>query len=322
MSAVANTYQTYQAKGIKENLMNVISNIEPEETPFLSNISKGETKTTFKEWQQDTLDARSSSNQQIEGDDITSFPAITPTVRVGNYAEIARKLILISDTEEIVDKAGRKSELSYQIALKGSALKRDQEVSCLENKAANGGSSSTARVTAGMGAWVKTNVDKEAGGVNPVYTTLPNDVRTDGTPRAFTETMLRTVMRLAYNAGGKPTLLSLGSFNKALVSETFDGIAVNTLNVNNGATAISLVGAVDVYVSDFGKLMIAPNLNQRGRDAWFITPSGISLDYLRPYAVKELAKTGDAEKRMLITEYMLRVMNEKQHALVADLTTS
>lgn len=320
MAAIANTFQTHQAKGIKENLVNVISNIEPEETPFMSNVSKGESKTTFKEWQQDTLDVRSASNQQIEGDDISSFPAIVPTTRVGNHTEIARKLILISDTEEVVDKAGRKSELSYQIALKSAALKRDQETSMLANKAADGGSSTTARVTAGMPAWVKTNVDKEASGVNPVYTTLPNDVRTDGTQRAFTETMLRTVMRLAFDAGGKPTLLSLGSFNKALVSETFSGIATTTLDIKEGPAAI--IGAVDVYISDFGKLMIAPNLNQRARDAWFITPSGISVDYLRPYKVVELAKTGDAEKRMLVVEYVLRVMNEKQQGLVADLTTS
>lgn len=320
MTIVANTYTGYSAKGIRENLMNVISNIEPEETPFQSNVAKGKTVTTFKEWQQDTLDARSSSNQQLEGDDIASFPAITPTVRVGTYAEIARKLILISDTLEEVDKAGRKSEMAYQTALKAAALKRDMEVSMLENKGAVGGSTTVARVTAGLGAWIKTNVDKEAGGVNPVYTTLPNTPRTDGTPRAFTETMLRTVMRLAYNAGGKPTLLSLGSFNKALVSSTFAGIATKTLNIDEGA--VTLIGAVDVYISDFGKLMIAPNLNQRARDAWFITPSGLSIDFLRPYHVKALAKTGDAEKRMLIAEYLLRVQNEAQHGLVADLSTS
>jgi len=320
MSIVANTYTGYSAKGIRENLTDTIYNIEPEETPFMSNVGKGSTKTTFKEWQQDTLDARSSTNQQIEGDDVASFPAITPSVRVGNYTEIARKLIILSDTLEVVDKAGRKSELAYQTSLKAAALKRDMEVSMLENKAASAGDSSTARVTAGMGAWIKSNVDKEAGGVDPVYTNLPNDDRTDGTPRAFTETMLRSVQKQAYEAGGKPTILSLGAFNKALVSTTFDGIAV--VHVETKESAVAVIGAVDVYVGDFGKLAITTNLNQRARDAWLLTPSGISVDYLRPYSVVKLAKTGDAEKRMLIVEFMLKVNHEAQHGLVADLTTA
>lgn len=322
MTILATSFTSYAAKGVRENLANVIHNIDPEDTPFVSNVGKGETKTTFKEWQQDVLDTKSSTNQQLEGDNITSYPAITPTVRVGNYAEIARKLVSISDTEEVLDKAGRKSEMAYQTALKGAALKLDVEVSMLENKAANGGSSTVARVTAGMAAWIKTNVVKGAGGTNPSYTTLPNSARVDdATPVTFTETMLRTVMQTCYTNGGRPTLLSLGAFNKALVSETFDGIATRTLEMNNaGITAI--VGAVDVYVSDFGKLAIAPNRNQRGRDAWFITPSGISVDYLRPYKKVELAKTGDAENRMIVVEYLLRVNHEKQHALVADLTTS
>jgi hypothetical protein len=293
--------------------------ITPTERPFSSMLKKSKANARFFEWQTESL-ASAANNAQIEGNDVTSFTAITPTTRWGNYTQISTKNFVISDTEEIVDKAGRKSEMAYQIGLKGKALRLDVETSLFENKIANGGNSTTARVTAGLGAWVKTNVDMANDGANPSYTTLPNNLRTDGTQRTFTETMLRTVMRTAYNNGGRPKMVSLGSFNKALVSETFDGIATATLNVSEGA--ITVIGAVDVYISDFGKLQIAPNLNQRARDAWFLDPSGLSLLWLRPIAMKELAKTGDAEKRMLIGEYCLKVNHEKQHGLVADLNVA
>ena len=125
MAIVTNTFTRYSAIGIREDLSNVIYNISPEETPFISNVSRENVKNTYFEWQTDALAAASSSNAALEGDDISSFQAVTPTARVGNYTQISTKNVIISGTLEAVDKAGRRSELTYQLAKMGASLKRD-----------------------------------------------------------------------------------------------------------------------------------------------------------------------------------------------------
>jgi hypothetical protein len=321
MTAVTNTYQTYQQKGIREDLSDVISNISPVETPYQSNAGRGKADNTLFEWQTDSLADASTTNQQIEGDDITTFGAAVPSVRVGNYTQISTKTVIVSGTADRVKKAGRKSELAYQIAKNGKELKRDQERMLLHNVGAAAGSASTARVTAGLPAFVKTNVDKEATGVNPVWTTIPTDVRTDSTtPRAFTEAMLKSVISQCWAQGGEPTVVMVGAFNKQAAS-AFAGVATKTID-QTAAKPAKIIGAADIYVSDFGVLRIIPNRFQRTSDAWVLDFNLIAVDYLRPHFTEPLAKTGDAEKRLMLAEYGHRVTNEKGLGLVADLTAA
>ena len=143
MTIIANTFTRYDAKGIREDLANVIYNISPEETPFQSNTARVNVKNTFFEWQTDALAAASTTNAALEGDDITTFAAVTPTARLGNYTQISRKTVVISGTLESVDKAGRRSELAYQMAKNGAELKRDMEATLLASKAANAGNTTT-----------------------------------------------------------------------------------------------------------------------------------------------------------------------------------
>lgn len=320
MAVIANTFKTYEAKGIREDLANVIHNISPEDTPFQANAKRGKCKQTLSEWQTDALAAADTANAQLEGDDVSSFDAVTPTVRLGNYTQISRKTLIVADTEEVVDKAGRKSEEAYQIAKKGAELKRDVESILLANQAANAGAAGTARKTGSMLAFIKTNTSVGAGGVDPVYTTVPNDVRTDGTPRAFTEAMLKDVIKQCFDEGASPDTLMVGSFNKQAAS-AFAGIAEHRVAVK-GAAPTTIIGAADVYVSDFGNVSIVPNRFQRARDAFVLDFDYAEIAWLRPIKRVALAKTGDAEKSMLIGEYMLRVGTEKAHGLIADLTTS
>ena len=320
MTIVTNTFTTYSAKGIREDLSNVITNIAPEETPFTSNIGRSTIASTLFEWQTDTLDT-AASNAQLEGDDVASFDAVTATVRLTNYAQISRKTIVLSNTEEVVNKAGRRSELAYQIAKRGSELKRDQEFVMLNGGIAVAGSTSAARVSASLGAFVKTNVDMQTNGANPSYTTLPNSARTDGNVRTFTETILKNVIQQVWTSGGTPKILMVGPINKQRVSG-FSGIASARYNLNGGDRPATIIGAADIYVSDFGQVSVIPNRFQRERDAWVIDPDYAKMTVLRPYQQVELAKTGDAEKRMLIVEWGLQVMTEKAHGLAADLITS
>jgi len=320
MAIVTNTFTTFDAKGIREDLSNIITNIAPEETPYMSNIGRESISNSLFEFQSDTL-AAAAANKQIEGDDVASFDAVTATVRLQNYAQISRKTIILSATEEVVNKAGRRSELAYQIAKRSAELKRDQEFTMLNGAVAAAGSTSVARGTASLGAWVKTNVDMQTNGTNPSYTTLPNSARTDGTVRTFTETILKNVIQQVWSAGGTPKILMTGPVNKQRVSG-FSGIASSRFNINGGEKPATLIGAVDVYVSDFGNVSVIANRFQRERDAWVLDPEYAKMVVLRPYQQIELAKTGDAEKRMLLVEWGHKVLAENAHGLAADLITS
>jgi hypothetical protein len=115
-------------------------------------------------------------------------------------------------------------------------------------------------------------------------------------------------------------MLMVGPFNKTAAS-AFTGIATRYRDVPAGQQA-QIIGAADVYVSDFGTINIVPNRFQRDRDAFIIDPDYASLAILRPIQQMELAKTGDAEKRLMLVEYGLKVNTQAAHGIVADLTTS
>ena len=317
MAIVTNTFTTYDAVGIREDLANTISNISPEETPFMSNVGSENVSNTFFEWQTDSL-ASTSTTPVINGDDVSSFDATSATTRLGNYTHIRRRTYVIADNLAAVDEAGRADEVAYQVAKRGKELKRDIETVLLDNNARVAGNSSTAPETAGLGAWIATNDSVGTGGAAP--TGDGTDARTDGTQRAFTEAMLKDVMQQTWTSGGNPSILMVGAFNKQAVS-AFAGIAAQRYMAPSDSPT-TIVGAADVYMSDFGTLTVVPNRFQRARDAWVLDPEYASVCYLRPIQKVDLAKTGDAEKGMLIGEFGLKVMNEAAHGIVADLTTS
>lgn len=318
MTIIANTFTSFDAKGIREELANVISNIAPEETPFTSNVGSENVSNTFFEWQLDDLSSVDVT-PVIDGDDVASFDATTATVRVGNYTQIRRRSMIIADNLGFQDLAGRNDEVAYQLAKRGKEIKRDLETIYTGNTARSAGSASAGRVTAGLGAWVATNVNKAGDGTNPTAAD-GSDARNDGTQRDFTEPMLKDVMQQAYTSGGNPSMLMVGPYNKTVVSG-FAGIAAQRYQApTDGPTTI--IGAADVYLSDFGALTVVPNRFSRERDAWCLDTEYASVATLRPIQAVDLAKTGDAEKKMLICETGLKVSNEKAHGLIADLNVS
>jgi hypothetical protein len=323
MAAITNTYTRFDAKGVREDLSNVIYQISPEETPFMSNIGKENVKNTFYEWQTDDLAAAVSTNAQIEGDDVASFTAAVPTVRLGNYTQISRKDVIISGTLESVDKAGRRSELSYQMAKKSAELKRDMETTMLANQGAAAGDTSTARKTGALQAFLKTNTNEGTGGGDPSYTSIPTAARTDATAgdlRSFSEVLLKDVIQKVWTQGGKPSMVMAGPINKQNLSK-MAGIAGQRFNAQ-GAKPSTIIAAAEIYVSDFGNVSIVASRFQRERDVFVLDPEYASIAYLRPFQTTELAKTGDAEKRMLLVEWGLKVNNEKAHGAVYDLNST
>lgn len=315
MAVVNNTQLTYGTVGTREDLTDVIYNITPEETVFISSIGTSKAKQTFHEWQVDELAAPDTSNAHLEGDEAAVEATDQPT-RLGSYVQISRKVLAISGTTEETDKAGRKSEMAYQAAKKGVEIRRDMEAIVLVNQAANAGGTGTARKTGSLLAWLKTNTDHAGDGADPVYTNIPTGQRTDGTLRDITEDMLKSVIQKQWLAGGKVSKLFVGAGIKQKVS-AFTGIAQKTVEVTGRKQAV-IVGAADVYVSDFGNVTVIPNRLQRNRDALLVDDTYISIMYLRRFKTEKLAKTGDSEKRMLIVEWGLKVGNEAAHGGIFD----
>lgn len=320
MAIITDTYLTYSSKGNREGLSDVIYRISPEETPLMSNAGKASGSSTYFEWQNDAL-ASAAANGVVEGNE-AAYVAAVATTRLGNYHQISTKTALVSGTLDAINKAGRKSEMAYQMAKKSAELKRDMEFTATRNAAAVAGSSSVARLSAGLESFLRTNDSRGATGADPTLsgTTegFPNAAPTDGTPRAFTETLLKAVLLASYNSGGKGTMLMVGPAQKQVVS-SFAGIAVNRFNVQ-GAKQGTIIGAADVYVSDFGVVNVVPNRFQRNASAFVLDVEHIEISYLRPFQAIELARSGDAEKKLILVEWGLKVHHEAAHGIVADLT--
>jgi hypothetical protein len=313
------TYQTYTAIGMREDLSDVIYNISPTDTPFMSSIGKTKATAVYHEWQTDSLAASVLTNYAVEGA-TASDATMSPTTRVGNRTQIAQKTIKISGTLQSVDKAGRKSEKAYQLAKASAEIKRDMETSLLSNQVAANGDSSTARKLGGLQAWLNTNYD---GGTNGVAGASGTTARTNGTNRTFTEDILKVVVRKVYAAGGNPKVLMVNPAHKQLVS-AFTGIAAQRF-MAPANTPTTIISAADVYLSDFGAISVVPNrfmtsTNSCDETAFILDPDMAAIAYLRPFQTNELAVTGDNESTQLLAEYTLEVRNEAAHGIIADIT--
>lgn len=318
MTVPTDTTQTYGVVGRREDLTDVIHDVTPTETPFTTAIQKGSASNTFHEWQTDALAAAVATNKVIEGDDPAN-DAITATVRLGNYTQLSDKVIQVSSTQRASNNAGRGDELSYQLMKRGKELKRDVESSLTSNNASIAGGAGTARQSAGFAAWIQTNDDRASDGNNTAYSAGIQAAATDGTQRAFTETQLKNVLQLCWTNGGDPTMVMVGAFNKKQMSG-FAGIADQVRDTGNKRATI--VGAADVYVSDFGQLDIVANRFSRTRDALVVDPTMWKLCFYQRYGTTDLAKTGHSDRKMLAVEYTLESCNELSSGIVADLTTS
>lgn len=312
MAIPANTFQTYSAVGVREDLADIIYNISPTETPFISNVGKGSAKSTYHEWQIDSLDA-AADNKAVEGDD-AGAGAITPTVRVGNYTQIASKTISLSGSNQVTDAAGRASEMAYQLAKRGQELKRDMEVTLVgTNKAQASGSSGTARELGSVQSWLATNVNIAGDGAAP--TGDGTDARTAGTARAFTEAMLTDVITQTWVSGGMPSVIMCNAGQKAKIT-AFTGNATKYKEVNDK----TVINAVDVYVSDYGDLSVVPNRFMDTSVVLVLQPDMWSVDYYRDFQTHDLAKTGDSDRKQILVEYTLASKQEAASGIIADLS--
>jgi len=318
MAQPGNTFDTYDMKGIREQLSDIIYNISPTDTPMFSSMGKGKASNTQYKWLTDSLAAASASNHQVEGDDY-SAQAQSASQELHNYTQIYAKNFIITGTDDAVDAAGRSTQLAYSLAKNSKELKRDVEAGITQaNVIPTVGASNAARKTAGLRTWLNTNNSMGAGGAKAAHTNgVPTGVRTDGTQRAFTESMLKKIIRECFVAGGNPDTIMVGPFNKQAISG-FTGGSTAFRNV----PAKTIVATVDVYQSDFGTLTVKPNRFQRDRDAFVLDSEYWGFNVLRPFQNSQLAKTGDNTHMLLLMEGGVVSRNEASSGIIADLTTS
>lgn len=319
MTAIANTATTLTTKGIREDLEDNIYRVAASKTPFSKNIGKSKATQTFHEWQTETLAAPSATNFQLEGDDVgTTFAAENVTTRVGNYCQIFRKTGIVSATDDVVKKAGRSSELNRQKVLKGLELATDIEMTLFVNGVSGQESGATPRKSAGAPAWITTNTSFGAGGSAGGFSAGVVSAATAGTNRTFTESLVKSTRTTAFGNGATPNQVYMSGTNKQQFS-AFTGIASIRVDAKPSEQA-TIIGAADVYQDDYGRMALIPHQYAIANTALFIDPEMIGVATLRGMETIPLAKTGDAEKFMIIAEKCLVVKNQKAHACIFALT--
>ena len=310
MAQPTNTFDSYDAVGIREDLRDVIYNISPEETPFLSKCKKVRAANTYHEWQTDTLRA-SGANAHIEGD-LTTANAMSATTREGNRTQIFKNAVVVPDTDEGLNKAGRAKEIAYQTMKIAKEQKLDIERALFLNNAAVAGNSTTARELGGAGAWVATNF---AGGSGSSAGGSGSTAYTAGTARAMTQTIFDGVMQDIWEAGGNPNTVYLSA---AQMSVALGFTGNNNQRSTIGAADGKVANLVEVYMTPWGTVEFMPSREVANADIFIMQDDMWEVAELRPMKNTALAKTGDNTTRQIVTELTLVCKNENANGLIAD----
>lgn len=322
MAQIAGTTDTYRvgaAGGNREDLEDVIWDLNPDETYCLTTFDKIDASASYHEWLLDTLVAP-TLNRQIEGDD-AAFVTIVSASRVGNFQQISRKTFLVSRTQEKVAKAGRKRESSRQLVKQMRELKNEMEYAIIRNQASSAGGSGTARSTASIESWLATN---EVLGTTTASATTPGfsggtvAAPTDGTTTgALTIGTLNSALQGAWSSGGMASQILAGPVQK-LVIDTFTGIATRFVDVDR-ATQASIINAANLYVSSFGRHTVRMHRHVRASVVLCLDPDMWAVSFIdRPF-IEKLAKTGDGTKHQILTEFGLVSRNESASGKVVAL---
>lgn len=313
MAKVTNAFDTYSATANREDLSDVIYNIDPMDTPFMTAAGRRNVTNITFDWQTEKLPAVDTSNAQLEGFELARTAA-TATTRPTNTCQISKRDATVTGSQNAANAAGKRSEMAHQMALASKALKRDMESILCQNQAKVAGNDTTARKTRAFEAWIATNADRASDGADAASETASP---TDGTARAFTETLLTGILQTCYGNGAEPTLLLVGPHNK-VVASGFTGRS----SARQTISATTVQQSVTLYASDFGDIRIAPSRWIRARSALLIDPEYVAVAYYRPLHTQQIAKIGDADTKQIVVEYGLEMRNEAAHGVIADLTTS
>ena len=321
MALPVNTYSRFTAgTNVREDLIDKITQTNPEKTPIISSAGKATAENTFHEWQRDNLRTPNKDNAALDGDDATAS-AKAPPLRVANYCQIFQDTIAVSGRAEKVKKAGMKSAMAFYKAKAYKELQRDMEAMVVSANPAVAGSGAVASKSAGLGVLLYSNAQHGVGGSTPAHTSGAALVApTAGTARPLTEAILKAGVQATYIASGDiPDMVVLSPNHKGVFS-TFTGIAVNRYQVGKKEQG-RIVGGADVYMSDFGELEIVPHYIMAGSTNVFgLNTEYIDMAYLRSFNSEQLGKSGDSVREQVIVDVTARVTSEMAQFKLADLS--
>lgn len=301
MAVPTGSFQTYQAIGNREDLIDIITNISPTDTPVLSMTESVKASSVLHEWQTQALKTPTAV-ARIEGDD-ANIKTVTPTVRLTNSTQIIDNNFIVTETQQAVNPAGRASEDTYQTELAMKELANDIEYAYVVNSAAVTGASGTARQLKGLVGWVVTNISSATAN------------------RALTSTILDALLKTVWLAGGKPDVILTGGTQKIAFTNTtnFPGM---TRNITAATNQYYL--AVDVYQGGIGGEMklvtstiMGNNLDSR---IFCLQMDKFRKAWLRPIKKVALGRTGDGQKFQIVAETTLESLNEKASGTVTNLS--
>lgn len=324
---VNQTFDTYDSGSNRETLSDIISNLTPVETPLYNNIGDDTVDGIKPVWQTDTLGTPDVDNAHVEGE-IYDYQTVESTGRVSNYTQIFSKRFIVSKTQEVVKKAGKTSDVSYEKIKKGREIKIDMEVAMLANQASNAGSAIVPRRLGGLRAWISTNDLMGVGGASGGYNagTGAIDAATNGTQRAFTKTIMDGMIQSAYVSGGNPDMLMVAPYVKQVFS-TFmsDANVAQQRLAASKSSQVTIVGAADTYLSDYGTIEVVPNRQMvrapgLARNAFLIERDKLKKGWLRKIKEDtEVAHVSDGIPVVINAEMTLMVLNEAALSVAADI---
>lgn len=314
MTKITSALATYDVTTNREDLTDAVYRISPVDTPFMSAVPRAKASAVLHEWSLDTIDTTSTTNARLEGDALTRNTSTAPS-RLQNYCQISSRDATVTGTQRATNPAGIDDMMAYQMSKKSLALRKDMEAILLGNQGQVAGNTTTARKLRSFNAWISGNGSRGTGGADSTGATY---AATDGNAtngmRDFSEDLLKDAILDAFTDGGEPNLVLVGPTAKQKFS-TFTGRTTSQVIVGSN----TVLGAAEMYVSDFGTLKVVPSRTQRARDGYVVDTSKVAVAFLRAFEPQELGRVGDAVTRDIISEYTLEVRAADAHALVADL---
>jgi hypothetical protein len=328
---------------VREDVLNDIFDISDIGTPFLDMIGSDGFTNPYSEWTEDKLVAPSLTNAAISGKDVASTEndaTVANALRVGNHAQISTKEIMVTTRGQATNNIGRSDEMGFQTARRLQELRRDVEAIALSGQASVADDNNvTAGKSAGLGAWIKTNLSSGAGGSSPGFQTGTKLVsaQVPGEGRGLTMTLLSAQIENVYNLGGNTTvLMSVPGVTKRLAQYLFTTpyAAKPTQNVDGTGSGVNQTsqGFIDAFKTDFGFYMqLVPNrLQQLYADAaggvaqnvanvYGIDPRYLRLSTLYGWKVDALGKIGLQDRKLASVDWMLKVLLERAHFNIADI---
>lgn len=322
MAAVVNATKAYDTSGnvLREDLRDIIYDITPMDTIFMTKAGRGDVSSTTHEWLTDQL-AAPAANAAIEGDVFSAQSRALPS-RLKNYTQISKKEYEVTGTTEATNMAGVRKMLMRHRARAGMELKRDMETAMLGNNPASAGTSTSPRVAGGVPNWIYTNNHIKLSGQTVWSTTAPASGFPTATipgssTTAFTETDLKAMHQQAWSCGGEADTLLCGPAVYNTISG-FNGLATRFRDVQSRQQA-QIIGAADVYVSPYGSINITLSRYIMSASAFLLDMSSWEVGYLRNFKTIPIAKVGDSERETLLAEWTLvcktPLANTKVHGI-------